>query len=688
MRIRQSSAPGRIILAAAAAALLASCGSDDWADGTLQSAVAASISIDGRYAAAKNKSASDVKMKLTLDGTTFAAMKAKDDLADLVTVLVRKTDGTLATDTDVEVTHVEVDKDVTAGDTEANISVTMKSHSTMIDGIFVVSVDGTLLTSRKTVSGSGGFVKIGESYVTGEPLTLNAGGIIDATFTIVGVGDDSYAGGTVTVEFYDEAGNPNDDVEVSATTTATSGENVLTVTVSGKVEEGAYDATGYIGFTVPGFKSGEVGSGDFSRSTYRINGIHAALDLPTGAEVASAKDGALVTVINLARLNTALSTIPKVDDVVAKGTIGSKNVEAKLLPGATTTRIPVYFEGVSTDDIASGGVVELAIVDTITNGETPKVQQKTCENIATKHFWKDFEAEGDAAEGDAKEAEVFVGTYSGTYDYATPDVEKTSMTYKTTVPNDNNWRTVTINLTSSPNESPNAGRYVPVLFDGDSENGRYVTVAQKSWSYNLTYVNDAGETVSCTKASGYEADYPQTFGRSSNGSRIIYSNSMLSKLSGDFVLTFDLKLCNGNDQASSFYIGGSKYSDNATNALLGFAATAAGGTAWKVNGSYLEVKFPHSADWSTADDGSAITSLPWYTVMLKYKDGKGYLTLTDKATGEPLTDQFGTAITDTKIPVPSDVSTLGNIVFDSGRYYANFAIDNIAVLEVTPSIGR
>lgn len=678
MRIRQSSAPGRIILAAAAAALLASCGSDDWADGTLQSAVAASISIDGTYASDTGDT-TEQDITLTLDGTTFVAKEASANIENLVTVLVRKTDGKLATDNDVKVKKVMLAKDVAAGSTTAAIKVQMEAKKTMIDGIFVVSVDGSLLTSRKTVSGSGGSVKIGESYVTGEPLTLNANENFTYPFTIVGVGTDSYSDDTITVKFYDEAGNLNDDVKnpKAIVSNVSSDKKRLEVTVSGEVEEKAFDATGYISFTVPGFndsngKPKSIGSGKLSRSTYRINGIHAALDLPTGAEVASAPKDALVTVINLARLNTALSTIPAADKAVATGTIGSKSnvINAMPLPGATTTRIPVYFEDVNAADIASGGV-ELTIVGTTTNGKTTMVQQKTCENIVKKSlFWKDFEKDEDATE-----AEVFAGLYSGTNNTVTGEDSRISEAYETTVPT-GTWTLKPI--ANGRYGEPNKERYVPVLFREDNANGRYVTVAQKWWSLS-TITLDAEEN---------EKTDTNYYGRYSNGLRVAYETNI--NFPKNFVLSFDLKLCNGNDQASAFYVGSSKDpTDNAANALLGFAATAAAGTAWKVNGSYLEVKLPHSADWSNATDGSAITSLPWYTVMLKYKGGeKGYLTLTDKATGEPLTDQFGTAITDTEIPVPSDVSKLGNIVFDSGRYYANFAIDNIAVLEVTPSIGR
>lgn len=665
MRIRQSRAPGRIILAAAAAALLASCGSDDWADGTLQSAVAASISIDGRYADTGDTTEQDITLTLTLDGTTFVAKEASANIENLVTVLVRKTDGTLATDNDVKVKKVMLAKDVAAGSTTAAIKVQMEAKKTMIDGIFVVSVDGTLLTSRKTVSGSGGSVKIGESYVTGEPLTLNAGEDIEATFTIVGVGKDSYTGDTITVKFYDGE-SKNNDVEVLSAT-ATGSENVLTVTVLGKVKEKAFDATGYIGFTVPGFKSGEVGNGKLSRSTYRINGIHAALDLPTGAEVASAPKDALVTVINLARLNTALSTIPADNAIVAEGKIGSKdNVKARLLPGATTTRIPVYFEDVNTADIASGGV-NLIIVGTTTN-----VQQKTCENIVKKsRFWKDFEKDVDAEEN----IEIFAGAYSGTNNTVTGEDSRILEAYETTVPT-GNWRITSDKTTSNTAVEAGRKRFVPVLFKGDKANSRYVTVAQKSWSEITISLNDDGSEKTDTTY----------YGRAANGSYVIYEDLHGLDFSsfGDFVLSFDIKLCNGNTEVCSFSVG-----ELNKDALLKFVPTSVAGFSWKVNDSYLEVKLPHSADYSTATDGSAITSLPWYTVVLKYKGGKGYLTLTDKATGEPLTDQLGTPIIDTEVYLPETVSLKNiDIVFYSGRYYANFAIDNIAVLEVTPSIGR
>ena len=148
-------------------------------------------------------------------------------------------------------------------------------------------------------------------------------------------------------------------------------------------------------------------------------------------------------------------------------------------------------------------------------------------------------------------------------------------------------------------------------------------------------------------------------GNGNNGATIT-STSVAGKVANDkdFTMEFDLQITNGNNQASSFYVYDS--ANDASKAFFALVAPSTG-TKWNIQGS--------------ADHQVELAKNTWYTFKIAKSAGITYLTLTDKATGDKLEDQ---AI----IPTLSEAGGLGNMVFNTKRYYAYMAIDNVVVRDV------
>jgi len=127
--------------------------------------------------------------------------------------------------------------------------------------------------------------------------------------------------------------------------------------------------------------------------------------------------------------------------------------------------------------------------------------------------------------------------------------------------------------------------------------------------------------------------------------------------SDDFTMIFDLQLNGGNNQASSFLI---KDKANST-AMLSLAQTAAGGTTWKIN--------------DATDKTVTLTKSTWYTFKLSKSGSMLYLTVTPTAGGDPVLAQQTIAIL-------SEKGGLGNMIFDTKRYYSFMAIDNVVLRDL------
>ena len=164
------------------------------------------------------------------------------------------------------------------------------------------------------------------------------------------------------------------------------------------------------------------------------------------------------------------------------------------------------------------------------------------------------------------------------------------------------------------------------------------------------------------KATGDPANNYLTVNAVGNGNNgtTITSTSVAGKVANDkdFTMEFDLQITNGNNQASSFYVYDS--ANDASKAFFALVAPSTG-TKWNIQGS--------------ADHQVELAKDTWYTFKIAKSAGITYLTLTNKATGDKLKDQ---AI----IPTLSEAGGLGNMVFNTKRYYAYMAIDNVVVRDV------
>ena len=130
----------------------------------------------------------------------------------------------------------------------------------------------------------------------------------------------------------------------------------------------------------------------------------------------------------------------------------------------------------------------------------------------------------------------------------------------------------------------------------------------------------------------------------------------------DFTLTFDLKLASSNDQTPA-----SLAIKDAENAADIFSLTATGKSVdtWLVNGSQdLKITLPGSKP-------NGLSAITWISVQVTRKGEVTMATITNRETSEVILPQT--------IVEASTKGGVGNVVFTTRRYNANFAIDNITL---------
>ena len=193
--------------------------------------------------------------------------------------------------------------------------------------------------------------------------------------------------------------------------------------------------------------------------------------------------------------------------------------------------------------------------------------------------------------------------------------------------------------------------------DQSTATGWATSVAGDNPRFTPVILNDDGN---------YYLSVDQTT-RNNNG--CVVTGTILSGLvaaGDDFTLVFDMRLGNNNQGGVNV-----KFMD-ATNKdiMLSISAVSSGNdTSWAVNGSDTQVTLPNSY-YNNNTTGAAIKNITWCTYQLSRSGNITYLTIINKETGATILER--TKLTDTSL-----TGGLGNIVFTTGRYYANFAIDNI-----------
>ena len=166
-----------------------------------------------------------------------------------------------------------------------------------------------------------------------------------------------------------------------------------------------------------------------------------------------------------------------------------------------------------------------------------------------------------------------------------------------------------------------AGRFTPAVLG--SNTNKYLSVVQSSRGQNSTTVT----------------------GTAWNGS--VAKNT-------DFTMTFDLQLTNSNTDIPSLTF---KDYDN-SNTMLKLQPTAKNVTTWIIN--------------DNADQTVTLAADTWYSFSYSRKGELTYLTITRTSDDSEVLEQ-------SLISTLSDNGGLGNVSFNTGRYYANIAFDNVLI---------
>lgn len=130
----------------------------------------------------------------------------------------------------------------------------------------------------------------------------------------------------------------------------------------------------------------------------------------------------------------------------------------------------------------------------------------------------------------------------------------------------------------------------------------------------------------------------------------------------DFTITLDLKLGSHTDVKKSSAVFTIKDAEN-SSAIFSLADAGAYSTKWIVNGDNdLQLDLP----------GTGKTADVWYTFKVTRKGNITYLTVTNTKTGDVVLER-------TAIKTLSEKGGVGKMTFDTSRYLANIAIDNVVV---------
>lgn len=194
-----------------------------------------------------------------------------------------------------------------------------------------------------------------------------------------------------------------------------------------------------------------------------------------------------------------------------------------------------------------------------------------------------------------------------------------------------------------------ATRYTPTVFEEvvDKVVNKYLSVNQS------TAVLDDG-------------------GRYNNGCRLFSTELSEANITEEtsFVISFKLKVgCSNNQSPATFYI--LDKGDNIEAPIFKLAATGANVQTWYVNDGSESLYLPGTGT------GLHITNLTWYTVTVEQ--------LGTDTTFVTIRDPLGQdVLVRTKVDTLCDEKGggLGRIQFDTSRYNANFAIDDIMVCKL------
>lgn len=228
-----------------------------------------------------------------------------------------------------------------------------------------------------------------------------------------------------------------------------------------------------------------------------------------------------------------------------------------------------------------------------------------------------------------------------------------------------------------------------MLFSAALVAGSYGGVMAQDYEtyYSQDYEKEGVSADWTTSTSGRYTPYLQTTSgntyltvqqgeRQNNGCTL--KNTSLSLEAGtDFTMLFDIKLGSANNQTpTKFYI-----KDKAGADLFTIESSGTNTTKWIINGDskmVLDLAGTATNTGSTVEAGIGSSFYKWYTFKLTVSGTKTFLTVTDTSTGSVKLER-------TVIKTLSANGGLSGMQFDTKRYSANLALDNLLVRSIIKS---
>ena len=157
------------------------------------------------------------------------------------------------------------------------------------------------------------------------------------------------------------------------------------------------------------------------------------------------------------------------------------------------------------------------------------------------------------------------------------------------------------------------------------------------------------------------------------------TNSAVKLSAGtNFSMIFDLKIGNSNDKSPvKFYIKDASNKED----VLSLQSTAKFSTKWIINGNTNDpIELPGTGNNKNTNvkEGIESASYTWYTFQITRKDQMTYLTIVN-------TETKAIVLEKSVINTLSTEGGIGQMKFDTNRYFANIAMDNIIVRSIISS---
>lgn len=203
-------------------------------------------------------------------------------------------------------------------------------------------------------------------------------------------------------------------------------------------------------------------------------------------------------------------------------------------------------------------------------------------------------------------------------------------------------------------------------YEGDGVSVDWTTSVNKRFT---PYLQTTGNNTYLTVQQGERA----------NNGCILQNTSLLLEAGKNFTMLFDIKLGASNDKTKNpvvFYI-----KDASGNELFSLKNATPGTTKWIVNDDAnltLDLAGTGTNSATTVEAGIESSSYIWYTFQLTENEGDLFLTITNTATKAVVLER-------TAIKSLSEKGGLSGMQFDTNRYNANLALDNILVRSVVKS---